>query len=68
MKNIRDLDIKGKKLLIRVDFNVPLDEQLNITDDIRIRGVLPTLNYALDENAKVIIMGKGNNPVLISDK
>ncbi|MFA6284867.1 MAG: phosphoglycerate kinase [Desulfurivibrionaceae bacterium] len=62
MKNIRDLDIKGKKLLIRVDFNVPLDEQLNITDDIRIRGVLPTLNYALDENAKVIIMSHMGRP------
>ena len=62
MKNIRDIDIKGKKLLIRVDFNVPLDEQLNITDDIRIRGVLPTLNYALDENAKVIIMSHMGRP------
>jgi len=62
MKNLRDLDIKGKKLLIRVDFNVPLDEQLNITDDIRIRGVLPTLNYALDENAKVIIMSHLGRP------
>ena len=62
MKNIRDLDIKGKKLLIRVDFNVPLDEQLNITDDIRIRGVLPTLNYALDENAKIIIMSHMGRP------
>ncbi len=62
MKNIRDLDIKGKKLLIRVDFNVPLDEQLNITDDIRIRGVLPTLNYALDENAKIIICSHLGRP------
>ncbi len=62
MKNIRDLDIKGKRLLIRVDFNVPLDEQLNITDDTRIRGVLPTLNYALDENAKVIICSHLGRP------
>ena len=38
MKNIREIDIKEKTLLIRVDFNVPLDEQRNITDDIRIRG------------------------------
>ena len=62
MKNIRDLDIKGKKLLIRVDFNVPLDEHGNITDDIRIRGVLPTINYALDEDAKIIIISHMGRP------
>ena len=62
MKNIRDLDIKGKKLLIRVDFNVPLDEQGNITDDIRIRGVLPTINHALDEDAKIIIISHMGRP------
>lgn len=62
MKNIRDLDIKGKTLLIRVDFNVPLDEQRNITDDIRIRGVLPTINYALDENAKIVICSHMGRP------
>ena len=62
MKNIRDLDIKGKRLLIRVDFNVPMDEQQNITDDIRIRGVLPTLNHALDENAKVVICSHLGRP------
>ncbi|NTV15517.1 MAG: phosphoglycerate kinase [Desulfobulbaceae bacterium] len=62
MKNIRDLDIKGKKLLIRVDFNVPLDEHGNITDDIRIRGVLPTINHALDENAAIIIISHMGRP------
>ena len=62
MKNIRDLDIKGKKLLIRVDFNVPLDDQGNITDDTRIRGVLPTINHALDEHARVIIMSHLGRP------
>ncbi|MEW6429754.1 MAG: phosphoglycerate kinase [Thermodesulfobacteriota bacterium] len=62
MKNIRDIDIKGKRVLVRVDFNVPLDEQGNITDDIRIRGVLPTLNHALDENARVIIMSHLGRP------
>jgi phosphoglycerate kinase len=62
LKNIRDLDIKGKKLLIRVDFNVPLDEHGNITDDIRIRGVLPTINYALDEDAKIIIISHMGRP------
>jgi phosphoglycerate kinase len=62
LKNIRDLDIKGKKLLIRVDFNVPLDELGNITDDIRIRGVLPTINYALDEDARIIIISHMGRP------
>ncbi len=62
MKNIRDIDIREKKLLIRVDFNVPLDDQGNITDDIRIRGVLPTINHALDENAKIIICSHMGRP------
>jgi phosphoglycerate kinase len=62
MKNIKDLDIKEKKLLIRVDFNVPLDSQNNITDDTRIRAVLPTINHALDENAKVIIISHLGRP------
>ena len=62
MKNISDLVVKGKTVLIRVDFNVPLDEQGNITDDTRIRGVLPTINYALDEHAKVIIISHLGRP------
>jgi phosphoglycerate kinase len=62
MKNISDLDIKEKKVLIRVDFNVPMDDQGNITDDIRIRGVLPTLNHALDEHARIIICSHLGRP------
>jgi len=62
VKNIRDIDIRGKKVLIRVDFNVPLDGQGNITDDTRIRGVLPTINHALDENARIIIMSHMGRP------
>ena len=62
MKNIKDLDIRNKKILMRVDFNVPLDEQGNITEDIRIRGVLPTINHALDENAKIIICSHLGRP------
>ena len=62
MRYLNELDIKNKRLLIRVDFNVPLDKNLNITDDNRIRGVLPTINYALDENAKVILCSHLGRP------
>lgn len=62
MKNIRDLDIQKQRVIIRVDFNVPLDDQGNITDDTRIRGVLPTINYALDENARIIIISHLGRP------
>jgi len=62
MITIKDIDISGKKVLIRVDVNVPLDENLNITDDSRIRAVLPTINYALDEDAKVIMASHMGRP------
>ena len=62
MKNIKDLDIKGKKVLIRVDFNVPLDKDGNVTSDSRILGALPTINYALAENAKLIICSHLGRP------
>lgn len=56
-KTIRDLpDVKGKKVLMRVDFNVPLDENRNITDDTRIKGALPTIKNLRDRGAKVILM------------
>ncbi len=60
--SIKDLDIKGKRLFIRVDFNVPLDENLNITDDSRIRSAIPTINYALDEGAMVILASHLGRP------
>jgi phosphoglycerate kinase len=62
MKSIKELSIAGKRILIRVDFNVPLDEHQNITDDTRIRGVLPTLEYALNKRAKVIICSHLGRP------
>ena len=62
MKFIDAIDIKGKKVIFRVDFNVPLDGNLKITDDTRIRAVLPTLNHALDENAMIIIMSHLGRP------
>ncbi len=57
-----EIDIKNKTLLIRVDFNVPLDQNGNITDDTRIRSVLPTINYCLDEDAKVVLISHMGRP------
>jgi phosphoglycerate kinase len=62
LRYLNEIDIKNKKLLIRVDMNVPLDKNQNITDDNRIRSVLPTINYALDENAKVILCSHVGRP------
>ncbi len=55
-------NLQGKKIFVRVDFNVPLDDNQNITDDTRIRAVLPTINHALDGNAKVIIASHLGRP------
>ncbi|MEW6332812.1 MAG: phosphoglycerate kinase [Thermodesulfobacteriota bacterium] len=62
MKFIDEMDIRGKKVLFRFDFNVPFDNIGNIADDTRIRAVLPSVNYALDENARVIIMSHLGRP------
>ncbi|MFQ5596988.1 MAG: phosphoglycerate kinase [Nitrospiria bacterium] len=59
---IEDIPIKGKRLFIRVDFNVPLDHDLNITDDTRIRSALPTINYAIDEGASIILASHLGRP------
>jgi len=55
MKTIRELELAGKRILVRVDFNVPMDEQGLITDDIRIRMVLPTIRYILEHQGKLIL-------------
>jgi phosphoglycerate kinase len=59
---IGDIDLKGKRVFIRADFNVPLDDNLMVTDDRRIRSTLPTINYAIDEGAKVIISSHLGRP------
>lgn len=55
MKTLKEIELKGKRVLIRVDFNVPMNEVGEITDDLRIRTVLPTLRYLLEQQAKIII-------------
>ena len=59
---IRDVNIKNKRVFIRVDFNVPINSELNITDDTRIRSALPTINYAIDEGAKIILASHLGRP------
>lgn len=59
---IEDLPIRGKRVFIRADFNVPLDDHLVITDDSRIRSTVPTINYAIDEGAKVILASHLGRP------
>ena len=59
---IKDIDVNGKKVLLRCDFNVPLDENLNITDKTRIVAALPTIKYLLEHNAKIILCSHLGRP------
>lgn len=59
---VKDIDITGKRVLMRVDFNVPLDDKFNITDDTRIRATIPTISYILDKQAKLILMSHLGRP------
>lgn len=61
-KSIENVNVKGKKVIVRCDFNVPMDENKNITDDMRIRSSLPTIKYLISNGAKVILMSHLGRP------
>ncbi len=62
MKTIKDFDFKGKKAIVRVDFNVPLDGNFNITDDSRIKAAIPTIEKILKDGGSVIVMSHMGRP------
>ncbi|CAB5092452.1 Phosphoglycerate kinase (EC [Olavius algarvensis associated proteobacterium Delta 3] len=62
MKSIRDIELTGKRVFIRVDFNVPLDSRLRVTDDSRIKGAMPTISYAVEQGARVILASHLGRP------
>ena len=61
-KTVKDIDLKGKKVFVRCDFNVPMDENKNITDNRRIVAALPTIKYLLEQNCKVILCSHLGRP------
>ena len=61
-KTVKDIDLKGKKLFVRCDFNVPMDENQNITDNTRIKAALPTIKYLLEQNCKIILASHLGRP------
>lgn len=61
-KTVQDIDLKGKKVLVRCDFNVPMDEEQNITDNTRIVAALPTIKYLLENNCAIILCSHLGRP------
>ena len=61
-KTVKDIDLKGKKVFVRCDFNVPMDENQNITDNTRIVSALPTIKYLLEQNCKLILASHLGRP------
>lgn len=61
-KTVKDVDLKGKKVFVRCDFNVPMDKEQNITDNTRIVAAIPTIKYLLDQNCKIILASHLGRP------
>ncbi len=61
-KTIKDIDVKGKRVIVRVDYNVPLDAEGKVVDDTRIRLSIPTLEYLIENGAKTILMSHLGRP------
>ncbi|MEW6709793.1 MAG: phosphoglycerate kinase, partial [Candidatus Riflebacteria bacterium] len=61
-RTIRDIDFTGRRVLVRVDFNVPLDENLKITDDTRMRMAVPTLKHIMEKGGRLVVMSHLGRP------
>jgi phosphoglycerate kinase len=68
MKSVRDIDVQGKRVFVRVDYNLPMDEELNITDDNRIRATLDLIEYLIAQNARIILASHLGRPDGMNDK